>query len=160
MGTGKTYWGKHWAQQQHMDFFDLDAVIEKAAGLTIAAIFEKHGETYFREKERELLHDFGKKDNIILSTGGGTPCFFDNAAWMNENGLTIYLSTPVTVLAERLIKEKMHRPLIKDLDDSQISSFIEKRLQERDRYYSTARLILSTESITDTTFANEIKRHV
>ncbi|MGN6439564.1 MAG: shikimate kinase [Agriterribacter sp.] len=160
MGTGKTYWGKLWAQQQHMDFFDLDAVIEKATGLSIPAIFEQHGETYFREKERELLHEFGTKNNFILSTGGGTPCFFDNMEWMNKNGLTIYLSTPVPVLTERLIKEKAHRPLIKNIDDAAISSFIETRLKERDRFYSAARLILPTESITDATFANEIKRYV
>ena len=135
-------------------------MIEKATGLSITAIFEQHGETYFREKERELLHEFGTKDNFILSTGGGTPCFFDNMEWMNKNGLTIYLSTPVPVLTERLIREKMHRPLIKNIDDADISSFVKKRSKERDKFYAAARLILSTESITDATFANEIKRYV
>lgn len=158
MGTGKTYWGRLWATQHQMDFFDLDTEIERTTGLTISDIFEQHGERYFRDKERELLHSFSSKENFILSTGGGTPCFFDNMEWMNEHGLTIYLSTPVPILAERLAKEKDHRPLIKHLNDEAITSFIETRLQERNRFYAAARLILSTESITDITFT-EIKRN-
>lgn len=157
MGTGKTHWGRLWAAQHQMDFFDLDTVIEETTGLSIPAIFEQHGEAYFREKERALLYSFEDKKNFILSTGGGTPCFFDNMEWMNEQGITIYLSTPVYTLKERLIKEKEHRPLIKNLSDGEIEQFIEKRLKERNRFYSAARLILSTESITDTTFT-QIKR--
>ncbi|MBX3255893.1 MAG: shikimate kinase [Chitinophagaceae bacterium] len=157
MGTGKTYWGSRWAVQHDLDFFDLDTVIEETTGLSIPAIFEEYGESYFREKERELLHTFADKQNFILSTGGGTPCFFDNMEWMNAHGLTLYLNTPVPVLKARLIGEKDHRPLIKNLNDTEIESFIENRLKERDRFYSSARLILSTESITDATFT-EIKR--
>ncbi|MBX2921587.1 MAG: shikimate kinase [Chitinophagaceae bacterium] len=157
MGTGKTYWGRLWAREHQMDFFDLDTVIEATTGLTIPAIFEQHGEQYFREKERELLHSFAGKHNFILSTGGGTPCFFNNMEWMNEQGVTVYLQTPVSILKKRLISEKGHRPLIKDLNDDEIETFIEKRLEERSRFYSSARLIFSTESITDTTFT-EIKR--
>ncbi|MBN8785522.1 MAG: shikimate kinase, partial [Terrimonas sp.] len=110
MGTGKTYWGKLWAARHGMDFFDLDHEIERNAGMTIREMFEKHGESFFREKEKEALYQFKNKNDFILSTGGGTPCFFDNMQWMNDNGITIYLNTSVQVLAERLTKEKDHRP--------------------------------------------------
>ena len=157
MGTGKTYWGRLWAAQQNLHFFDLDTEIEKHTGLTIPQIFEQHGETFFREQERERLLSFEKEDNFILSTGGGTPCFYNNMQWMNENGLTIYLDTPLALLKERLIKEKMHRPLIKQLDEQGIEHFIETSIRKRKEYYSRAHIILSTESISDITF-DEIKR--
>lgn len=157
MGTGKSYWGRLWAEQQQLHFFDLDTEIERHAGLTIPQIFEHHGETYFREQERERLLSFEKEDSFILSTGGGTPCFYNNMQWMKENGLTIYLDTPLSVLKERLINEKMHRPLIKQLDDQSIEDFIKNSIQKRKKYYNQADIILSTESISDITF-EEIKR--
>lgn len=157
MGTGKTYWGAKWAAQHDMDFFDLDSEIEKTTGLSIPQIFEQKGEAFFREQESTILKQFGDQQNFILSTGGGTPCFFDNIQWMNASGLTIYLDTPVAILKERLALEKAHRPLIKLLTDEQLEDFIKDRLQQRSPFYSQAQVIVSTELVTDTTF-DEIKR--
>jgi shikimate kinase len=157
MGTGKTYWGRLWADQHGMEFFDLDAEIERETGMTIREIFEQFGETYFREKEKQVLQRFGNRDNFILSTGGGTPCFYDNMQWMNGIGVTIYLDTPVQILKERLSKEKHHRPLIQNIDDIDLIPFIENNINKRNKFYNQAIVILSTESITETTF-NEIKR--
>ena len=160
MGTGKTYWGQLWAKQHHLRFFDLDTEIEHHTGLTIPQLFERYGETFFREQEHERLLSFGKENNFILSTGGGTPCFYNNMQWMNENGLTIYLDTPLPVLKERLIKEKMHRPLIKQLDEQAIEDFIKNSIQKRKEYYNKAHIILSTESISDITFEEIKRKHV
>ncbi|MFT3705799.1 MAG: shikimate kinase [Agriterribacter sp.] len=158
MGTGKTYWGRLWAGKEGMQFFDLDAEIEKDAGMTIRAIFEQYGEPYFREKEKQLLQQFGARDNFILSTGGGTPCFFNNMEWMNANGITIYLDTPPHILKERLVKEKDHRPLIQKLNDDEIMPFIENNINKRNKFYTKSTVILPTESITEATF-NEIKHN-
>ncbi len=152
MGTGKTYWGKRWAAEHNLEFYDLDACIEEATGLTIPQIFAEHGEGFFRKKEQELLHSFAGKSNFILSTGGGTPCFFDNMDWMNRHGKTIYLETPVKVLKQRLISEKDHRPLIKNLKDDEIEIFINNKLNERNVYYQQAAIILDTVSVEDSTF--------
>lgn len=160
MGTGKTYWGRLWATQQNLRFFDLDSQIEKHAGLTIPQIFEQFGETHFRQQERERLRSFESEDDLILSTGGGTPCFYDNMKWMNENGLTIYLDTPLPVLKNRLIKEKMHRPLIQKLDEQGIEDFIQNSIKKREVYYRQAHIILSTESISDITFEEITRKHV
>lgn len=160
MGTGKTYWGRLWATQQNLRFFDLDSQIEKHAGLTIPQIFEQFGETHFRQEERERLRSFESEDDLILSTGGGTPCFYDNMKWMNENGLTIYLDTPLPVLKNRLIKEKMHRPLIQKLDEQDIEDFIQNSIKKREVYYRQAHIILSTESISDITFEEIKRKHV
>ena len=160
MGTGKTYWGQLWSQQYHLEFFDLDAIIEKECGMTIAKMFETRGEGYFREKERALLRSFGTKDDFILSTGGGTPCFFDNMDWMNENGITIYLQTETTILKERLVKEKAHRPLIKDLDDAGIVQFIENNINKRNKFYMLSTVILDTADVTADTFTKIIREYV
>lgn len=160
MGTGKTYWGKLWAKQYGLDFYDLDHEIEKKAGMTIREIFEKHGEGFFREKEKETLLQFADKNDFILSTGGGTPCFFDNMQWMNANGITIYLNTPVPVLAERLSKEKSHRPLIQHLTDKELISFIENNINKRNKFYTQSNVILDTETIADDTFEKITRKYV
>ena len=91
MGTGKTHWGKIWAKEKAMSFYDLDEVIEQTHHRTISNIFEEEGEEQFRLWEKQALHGFGQRDQFILSCGGGTPCFFDNMDWMNDHGITIYL---------------------------------------------------------------------
>jgi shikimate kinase len=160
MGTGKSYWGKSWSAQFQLDFFDLDHEVETMAGLSVAGIFEKLGESYFREKERDILHSFGTKDDFILSCGGGTPCFYDNMEWMNSHGITIFISTPIPILKERLILEKSHRPLIQSLTDEALEEFIRRKLKEREKYYGQAAIILPSESISHATFAEIIKRYV
>ncbi|MBS1752393.1 MAG: shikimate kinase [Bacteroidetes bacterium] len=160
MGTGKTYWGQLWSQQHHLDFFDLDAMIEKESGMTIAQIFETRGEAYFREKERDTLRTFGHKDNFILSTGGGSPCFFDNMQWMNENGITVYLQSEPQILKERLVKEKEHRPLIKKLEDDEVLTFIKDNITKRDKFYNQSGVILNTAEITENTFTQIIHEYV
>jgi len=160
MGTGKTYWGKLWASQHQLAFFDLDAEIERSEGLTIRSIFEKFGETHFREKEQQMLKSFGSKNDFILSTGGGTPCFYDNMEWMNNNGVTIYLQTAPEILKERLSLEKSHRPLIQNLDDTELISFIENNINKRNKFYTQAKEILPTDTIGKTSFNEIVNKYV
>ena len=77
-GSGKTTMGKQLASILEIPFFDLDAEIENQAGKSIPELFKEEGEDFFREKERSCLRSFLNRDNFILATGGGTPCFFDN----------------------------------------------------------------------------------
>lgn len=158
MGTGKTHWGRLWAAEKGLHFFDLDEEVEKKHGLPVAEIFEKSGEEQFRNWEKEALHAFGEKDNFILSCGGGTPCFFDNMKWMNEQGITLYLKTPPPVLAARLMKEKDHRPLVKYKNESELESYISQKLTEREKFYTAAKIILETEYIAGQSF-DQIIRH-
>ncbi|MFT3948993.1 MAG: shikimate kinase [Agriterribacter sp.] len=160
MGTGKTYWGKLWAAQKGMKFYDLDYEIEQNAGMTIREIFEKYGESFFREKEKETLHQFADKNDFVLSTGGGTPCFFDNMQWMNDKGITVYLNTPIRILAERLLKEKDHRPLIKSLKDEELIPFIENNINKRNKFYTQSGVMLNTEAIADDTFEQIMRKYV
>lgn len=152
MGSGKSYWSKIIAHQLQLKYYDLDTVIENNCSQTIGSIFEQLGEVYFREQERIALHTFEHQQNFVLATGGGTPCFNNNMQWMNEQGITIFIDEPIDVLVSRLKKEKEHRPLIKQLDDADLTNFLTQKLAERKAFYNQAKFkvnseILSTEVI-------------
>jgi shikimate kinase len=145
MGSGKSYLGQQWGRLCGLDFYDLDAEIEKQAGMPITDIFREKGEAWFREMERDLLHRFAESDDFILACGGGTPCFYDNMQWMKSQGQTIWLHPPVEILMQRLISEQEQRPLIKDIHPSALQSFIEEKLAAREPFYRQADLVLEGE---------------
>jgi len=149
MGSGKTHWGKRLSQRIEIPFYDLDEEIVRAEQQSIQQIFHDKGEEYFREKERDMLEAITDDHNsLILSCGGGTPCFFNNIDFMKQYGTVVWLNTAVDALVERLLKEKSHRPVIKNVPDAELRSFIIKKLQERKLYYEQADTMLHEESIT------------
>ena len=154
MGSGKTHWGKLWAVQMGMAFYDLDKIIENKQGKTIAAIFEKDGESFFRELETEALHSFAKNDNCIVACGGGAACFNDNMEWMNEHGTTIYLLAGKQYIFNHVIEEKKKRPLIKKLNEAELLFFIEQKLKEREVFYNQAKFILSVDELNEKSLLN------
>jgi len=158
MGSGKSYWAQRIAEKENMDWMDLDQEIEKETSLSIKEIFAVYGEEYFREKERDALHQLSNYKNIIIATGGGTPCFHNNMQWMNEHGITIFIDEDVNVLIERLKKEKAHRPLIKDLSDEELHNFLSNKLKERYPFYSQAQYHLKGNNISDLSFAEILKQ--
>ena len=153
MGSGKSHWGKLWAQQTGMDFYDLDEIIETKQGKTIAAIFEKEGEPFFRELETEALLGFTGKDRCIVACGGGAPCFNDNMEWMNENGTTVYLSATPQFIFNHVIEEKAKRPLIKKLNEAELLFFIEQKLKEREPFYTQATFTLPADELDENSLA-------
>lgn len=146
MGSGKTYWAQQLAAAYNIDWIDLDSEIEKENMMTIKEIFETEGEENFRLKEQKALHELTHHKNIIIATGGGTPCFYNNMQWMNEHGITVFINEPISVLAERLAKEKAHRPLIKNLNDDELENFLERKLAERIAFYNQAKFTINSQS--------------
>ncbi len=142
MGSGKTYWGKLWAKQLGLSFYDLDEVIESGAGKTIAQIFEKDGEDDFRNMETDALQTFAQKKDCIIACGGGAACFNNNMQWMNANGATIYLSASPQYIFDRVAAEKDKRPLLKKINKAELLFFIEQKLKEREPFYKQATFIL------------------
>ncbi len=149
MGSGKTYWGKKWAQQHGLDFYDLDELIEEEHKKTIATIFEKEGEDFFRQVESVSLKKLADKDKCIIACGGGTACYNDNIQWMNENGLTVYLQASPQYIYERVLEEKEKRPLIKKVSRAELLFFIEQKLKEREPFYNQAKIILPVPDLDD-----------
>ncbi len=146
MGSGKTTLGNLLALTVKYKFIDLDKYIENKTNKSIAKIFEENGENYFRDIEKKYLHEACDTDNIIISTGGGTPCFFDNIDFMNKNGISIYLKVKPEVLITRLKNEKNKRPLIKDKSDEELLIFINEMLNKRELYYNKATYIINGET--------------
>ncbi len=141
MGVGKTHWGRQISRKLNIPFFDLDEVIEQDTGKTIAEIFEQEGEEYFRMKEKEVLYLLTEShDSMVLSCGGGAPCYFNNIDYMNEKGTTVWIDTPFEILLGRLRQNKARRPLLKDLNDEQLKAYIVKKNSDRRIYYERAKI--------------------
>ena len=141
MGSGKTYWGRQLSKRLTLPFFDLDEQITEAEGKSINEVFEQHGEEYFRLREKDILHLLTEShDSFIMACGGGPPCHFYNIEYLNRSGMTILNNTPIPLLSERVLKEKEHRPLLKDLSDEQVKNFISKKFADRRLYYEQASL--------------------
>ena len=143
MGSGKTYWGRRLGEKLKLPFFDLDEQIESHESKPISQIFAEEGEEYFRLLEKDTLHIITESHaSFIMATGGGTPCYFNNIDFMNKAGTAVWINTPVDLLFERLIKDKAHRPLIKNLNDAQLKGFIIKKFSDRKIYYEQADMVI------------------
>ena len=117
MGVGKSTIGKRLAKKLKLKFIDIDQLIETREKSTIKEIFENKSENYFREIETLTLKKIIKeKNNFILSTGGGTPCFNDNMNLINKYGISIFLDTSLDILEERISRNNK-RPLFNSSDD-------------------------------------------
>jgi shikimate kinase len=147
MGSGKTTAGRKLASHLGLSFIDLDNLIEEKEGHKISEIFSTHGEDYFRDIESKALRSIKHTSGIVVSTGGGTPCFSDNMEFMNKTGVTVYLKLAPGQLKSRLAGEKNQRPLLKNLDDASMLTFIKEKLAEREQYYSNATHIVDGFSI-------------
>lgn len=139
MGSGKTTVGRQLAMALGLSFYDLDWYIEMRYRRSVAQIFRESGEEGFRQLERNMLHEVAEFENIVLSCGGGTPCFFDNMSYMNSLAETVYLKARPDVLAAHLRMGKVVRPLIQGKNDEELLAYIETSLREREPYYSQAR---------------------
>jgi shikimate kinase len=143
MGSGKSALGKQLSQDIQLPFYDLDEVITEHTQQSIPEIFQKSGESEFRQIEHFCLQMLLKRpEAFILSTGGGAPCFFDNMQLILDASLAVYLKTDAFVLANRLNFEKNHRPLIKGLPGDQLTNFLIQQLEARANYYEKAHLII------------------
>ena len=140
MGSGKSSIGKILAKNLGHEFIDLDDYIEAREELEIKDIFRLKGEVYFRKKEFEYLNEvLGSNANLVLSTGGGTPCYGENMnAILEATPNVFYLNVSINGLIQRLLPEKEHRPLIADIPNRELPEFIGKHLFERSYFYSQA----------------------
>lgn len=148
MGSGKSTLGNQLAQLLHVDFFDLDKYIEHETRKSIQTIFETEGEEVFRKYESKYLkHIISTTSQAVISTGGGTPCFYNNLTMMQNSGIVIYLKQSTITLAKRIYFSKTNRPLIKNMSEEDLICWIEKKIQEREKYYNKANLIIEANNI-------------
>ena len=139
MGAGKTTVGKALAKELNIEFYDLDWYIEARMRKTVKQIFDEQGEEGFRRIEKNMLHEVGEFENVIVSCGGGTPCFFDNMEFMNQQGETVYLKATPEVLYGHLKMGKTVRPLLLNKTQEEVQVFIKEQLQTRESFYKKAK---------------------
>ena len=138
MGSGKTTVGKALSKETGMMFYDLDWYIESRMRKTVSQIFAEKGEEGFRKIEYNMLHEVAEFENVIISCGGGTPCFFDNMDYLNQQGDVIYLKATPETLYKHLLMAKVERPLLKDKTPEELIAYITEHLKEREPFYEKA----------------------
>ena len=148
MASGKTSVGRKLAKKLAVDFLDLDFLIEENERMSISRIFEVKGEVYFRAKEAELLRNISKKNKCIVALGGGTACHSNNMKYINSTGLSVYLKRSNQRLLGRLRQKKAKRPLIANLSDIELKSFIDKKMEERVPFFEEARWVINADAFT------------
>lgn len=158
MGSGKTTVGRRLANLMEWSFTDLDKEIEEKEKRSINDIFSSSGEEYFRNAETSALKELSGRENFVISTGGGTPCFGDNMKFMNETGITVYLKLTPSQLASRLEGGTAQRPLVRDLDKNSMIDFITGKLEERESFYEMADIIVDGFSLNTTRLSEQIRK--
>ena len=157
MGSGKTLVSKELNILNNFKIFDLDAEISKQNNRSITEIFKEKGEIFFRKIEKEVLEKIlSTEKNIILSLGGGTPCYYNNIDSINEKTISVFLKTNVKTLAQRLSSEKDKRPLIQNISNEDLPEFIAKHLFERNPFYNQAKITINTDNLSAREIAEEI----
>lgn len=139
MGAGKTTVGKELAKALGISFYDLDWYIETRRRKTVKQIFDERGEEGFRQIEHNMLHEVAEFENVIISCGGGTPCFFDNMDYLNQQAETVYLKASPEVLYGHLKMGKGVRPLLLNKTPEEVQTFIREQLAYREQFYKKAK---------------------
>lgn len=147
MGAGKTTVGKVLSGRLGLSFIDLDLYVEGRFHKTIPQLFAERGEEGFRELERRMLHEVATFEDVLISCGGGTPCFFDNMDFMNRAGQTVYLKVSVDELAKRLECCKISRPVLEGRTGDALRAFIAESLGWRAPFYEKASVVFNAEEM-------------
>lgn len=158
MGSGKSIIAKTVAERLNFNTLDLDAYIEHQEKMSISDIFATKGEIYFRKKEHQYLAEtLDCNTNIILSLGGGTPCYANNMELiLEQTAFSFFLKTSINEIIHRVKNEKEKRPLIANIANEDLPEFIGKHLFERNPFYNKASFIITTDNKTIDEVSEEI----
>lgn len=143
MGSGKSTIGKHLDEFQNHSFLDTDLLIEEKIQQNLKDFMLESGEISFRLLEREVLKEVvDSQQKSVVATGGGLPCFEENTKLMLENGILVFIDTPEEVLFNRLLNDDS-RPLIENLNETELKKYISVKLAERRPFYEQASIKIS-----------------
>ena len=159
-GAGKTTIGKVLSQMAGLTFIDLDYYIEGRFRKTISQLFAERGEEGFRTIEHNMLHEVAEFEDVLVSTGGGTPCFFDNMAFMRQQGTTIYLKVSGEELAKRLELCKQTRPVLRNRSGEELKAFVQESLSARASFYEQAQIIFNADRLLTEVDAKELSAQI
>lgn len=157
MGSGKSKTAEALSKILKYSTVDTDKLVEERVGSTVAEIFSKEGQEYFREMEKDILRQTSLFEKCIVATGGGTPCYFENMKWMNENGTTVYLEANPGLLFHRLATNRKDRPLLEGLNDVDLMEQITGHLAVRIPVYRQAHITVNAADLDVKNLASQIK---
>lgn len=149
MGAGKTTLGRALANKLGVMFIDMDNYIENRFHKTIKELFTERGEQGFRTLERNILYEVAEFEDVIIATGGGVPCWFDNMGYMNSQGKTVFLDASLETLFTRLTISHSQRPLLDGKSNEELRSYLKATLKERLPYYSKAQYTFCSDELED-----------
>jgi len=147
MGCGKSAIGKQLAHKLNYKFIDLDELIILKTNSSIPDFFDKYGEEEFRKKEYDLLRKIDFSDALIVSTGGGTPCYKDNMEYIRNIGTTIYLKLETNLLCKRLINSHTIRPMVNGKSENELKIWVENLLNKRKVFYEKSHIVIDARNI-------------
>lgn len=147
MGAGKTTAARHLANRLGFVAYDTDALFEEKYKISVDDFFHKYGETLFRKLETQILQSTASLQNAVIATGGGTPCFNGNIHWMNDHGITIFLSISPKAAIDRLMQAKRKRPLVEHKSPEELTEFVHKHYASRLPFYEQARISVKAENL-------------
>jgi shikimate kinase len=147
MGSGKSTLGKKLATKLGWAFRDTDSMIEQAEGMSVGTFFTTFGEEAFRRMETMVISDLAKETDIVVSCGGGTPCFNGNMEIMKNSGVVVYLKMSPEALVKRLEPGKDTRPLLRSLEGAELLEKITSLLKEREEMFEKAHIVINGLSV-------------
>lgn len=137
-GTGKSYWLRHFANALSLPGIDLDDFLEQSFGQAVPEMIAR-GIPYFREKEAEALSAILQNQaNLVLATGGGTPCYGNNLEVMKSAGIVIHIFSPIDVLEERILNVEQQRPLLNSKNKESLYKGLSETFHKRKPFYEQA----------------------
>lgn len=145
MGAGKTTVARRLANRLGCEVYDTDAMLEEKYKISVDDFFHKYDEPLFRKLETEILQSTESLENVVISTGGGTPCFNDNIAWMNEHGTTVFLRISPQSAVDRLLHSKKKRPLTENKSEQELTEYVQNHYASRLPFYEQAKICVKAE---------------
>jgi len=145
--SGKTTFGRKLANRLNLEFIDLDEYIERITGRTVPDIFTLDGEDAFRARERNALKQIVRKDDIVVSTGGGAACHCDNMNLMEVYGDTVYIKVDDDTLVSRLREFSADRPLVRGKSEAELRAYVAGLKERCEHHYARAKYVLENENI-------------
>ena len=145
MGAGKTTTARRLAQRMGWEVVDTDALFEEKYKISVNDFFNKYDEALYRKLESEVLKATESLDHVVVSTGGGTACYFDNMEWMNQHGLTVFMRISPKAAVDRVIHSRHKRPLAEGKSEEELTEFVNQHYASRMPFYEQARITVKSE---------------